>query len=468
VTPAPRRLPRALGWPVVAVVVLAALVVWGAPFRELPNYLWRPRWKVQAGALGLLPLALAAWGLARAALTGRRRPLVRVSLVYALGCLLQLGFGLAEGRGQEGIRAKLVDAGHFDFVRAAVEQRGLLEVLTRHEDLIQQGLLGRFAPSKPPGTMGFYMVFLGLADALHRSVNAADRLDFYVAVLTVAWSLLPALVVFPLFGLARRFLDVDRAVLAAALLCFCPSMILVTMHTDQVLYPLLVATTLWLAVEGFAGRRLGVSALAGVVAYVAVFCSFGLLMLFPLLASVLVALAVPDRAWRPLRAHAAAFGAAFLATGLLARLALGYDVLRRYDHAIAYHVKWKGFVFRPDDMTYCAVLNTVEFLAWFGPAAAVLLLVTWKRSLDELQARRYPAWALVALGPPAVMLLLALFGRTAGEAARLWLFLVPSCALVVAAAVGRLPEGERQPVAAGLLALQFVSAAVFKLFQDFR
>ena len=90
----------------------------------------------------------------------------KLLLLFLLGVSLQFGFAFIEERGLDAIRDRMVDTGHAEFATIAVQQDSLLYVASHYESLIESGQLGEYAPSKPPGTLLFYMVTEKLAGVL--------------------------------------------------------------------------------------------------------------------------------------------------------------------------------------------------------------------------------------------------------------------------------------------------------------
>jgi hypothetical protein len=73
----------------------------------------------------------------------------------------------------------------------------------------------------------------------------------------------------------------------------------------------------------------------------------------------------------------------------------------------------------------------------------------------------------VAAGLGLTLAGLAVLGTTAGESARLWIFLVPLVAVCAARQLHRLPEAIRSRALAAVLLLQGGTTLVIKRCQDF-
>ena len=72
-----------------------------------------------------------------------------------------------------------------------------------------------------------------------------------------------------------------------------------------------------------------------------------------------------------------------------------------------------------------------------------------------------PSLALLAL------MVLAVFGRTGPEAARIWMFMTPFVCLVAAGTLAKLPAAKARIVVPLVLGLQGVTVIMIKVFQDF-
>ena len=445
-----------------ATLAHALILALGLPlFSALPGWFW-PLAAKELRWPWLLALAGAAALLARAAWTARRTA-ARLAALLALGYALQLGFALAEGRGLAGLRDRMVVSGHARFVEMAIERQGLVETVRDYEDLVYEGALGRFAPSKPPGQLLLYMLweragswFAGDAPPQVRAARMRDQA-------TVLWPLFAAAAVVPLYFLGRRLVDERGATAAALLYAFVPAFGLVTLHTDQVFFPLFFTATLLVGVVAAARASPALGLATGVAAYLAAFCTFPLALALP------VAVAVSfDRVRR--RALAATWGAAlagFLATDLVFRLQLGYDIVERYRTATMYHAWWKGW--RPglgETLKYGAV-NLLEYVLWLGLPLALAVAARAARADRDLRRGSWSGATPLTVALLGALVVLLALGQTKGEVARLWLFLVPGFCLVAADELraGRLVRW--RGTLPWLLALQFATTLATKAFQDF-
>ena len=142
-------------------------------------------------------------------------------------------------------------------------------------------------------------------------------------------------------------------------------------------------------------------------------------------------------------------------------LGLGYDALAQFRFGMAAHQAFKFPQWGFGHTLYFGALNLVEFALWCGPALALLCAAQLHRA-----CRSWPPGTMADLLVLALAIALAglvLFGRTAAETARLWLFLLPLVAIAGARYLGEIAPGRG---AGFLLMLQLVTVLVLKKFQD--
>jgi len=383
--------------------------------------------------------------------------------------VLQFALAWTEGRGIEALRDRMVTTGHAEFAEQAVRVESPKRLVSDYERLVAGGELGRYAPSKPPGQLLLYVATDRLASAAAPQAGRGARLRRLRDFASYVWPVASLLVLLPLFRLGRLVADEGTAVLACLLYVFVPGFLLVTLHTDQAFFPLLFM--LPLAAAGEAGRRgsFGLGAAAGAAASFALFCSFGLLPVVPL-AGVLTFFMAREATPRWERRFLRSLGglvAGLLATDVAFRFALGYDAFVRFRNATAYHQAWKGgtsgFL---ADLGF-AYVNAIEFALWLGLPVAVLALTAVWSALREWRGKGSEPAAAFALTIAAAGVMLAVFGKTQGEVARLWLFLVPCLCLVAARELGRRFGRANARALALLLLLQGGTVYLMKRFMDF-
>lgn len=429
-------------------------------FQALPHWFWSLHLTPLPWGWLSAPLAALSLMVVRAVLNQPEREGRNLFLLVLLGLALQHGFAWMEGRGLEGLAGRLQESGgHGRLAQEAMAQQSLWRVLTRYEQLLESGELSPFPhATRPPGQLLFLMLAGRLAQ--WGSQEPVQRLAFFAAWI---FPLLSCLVVIPLFYLCRLLAPGPAAWVPALLYLFIPSTVLVTLHLDQCLYPpmawscaCLYAYALW---REWPAAATGV----GVLFYLALFLSFSLAAMGVVLAALHAQAGLQQRrsGWKT----AALAGAGFAGAALVFYLLFDYDLLLRYERAMAAHEYFKVVRWDAGRVLYCALLNTLEFAVWCGPAVGVLVV-------SELRKGGWRAWQgtgteVLALALVGVLAGLALFGRTAGETARLWIFLVPLVVGTAAGPLGRLEEGLRVKAVGLVVVLQLVTILVLKRFQDF-
>jgi hypothetical protein len=383
-----------------------------------------------------------------------------------------VGFALIEDRGLLALRDRLLNAGHSEFARTAASGISIHDVLHRYESLVSSGQLGPFERSKPPGTLLFYVLTERLDHALLPFGSDGERLAWLATFATFTWPVVSMLSLAPLFVVGRALADTERALWACALSIATPSFLLITMHTDQVLFPLLVNATLACGTLAGARNDLRLGFCAGILGYLTAFCSFGLLSAAPLFLTCVVLgatvrpLVGPPwllTAFRIFCGFAAGIGASWGA----ARLILGYDLQHRYKIAVNAHVAWKGWTGEAHEVAHFAWLNVFEFSIWIGLPVALLAAIGALIGLVDFTRLRRPRASLVATVLVATIAMLAWFGRTKGESARLWLFLAQPACLAASLTLQRLFPRRSRVMLAAVWLTQFVIVLDVKRFQDF-
>ncbi len=240
-----------------------------------------------------------------------------------------------------------------------------------------------------------------------------------------------------------------------------PSVELITLHTDQVLFPLLAVTVAALTFTAFTRASLGLAFGAGVAASLAMFCSFPLGL--GALLGIFAGLGARSTEWK-----VAAKIALFVLLGAVVAdrifaWCLGYDFMLRYERSVAHHVAWRGWNGRLIEYVHYALLGLGEFGLWLGVPVTLLAA----SQVGGLRSTRDAA-SFFATGLGLVLLALAVFGKTKGEVARLWLFLVPFACAAAANALSRFSSEPRyRAVVGAVFALEAAVLLATKRFQDF-
>ena len=431
-------------------------------FQVLPHWFWALAPKPLPWGWLLAPLALLAWGVLKAVFRAPQRTGRNLLLLVGLGFCLQHGFALAEGRGLDALRDRLLKTGHADFVHQALAQGSARPILANYDKLLESGELPRFPhATKPPGALLFFRAVAGAGEALLGPASPARFAGW------AAW-LLPLLAyaaVVPLFFLSRLAMPLPQAWVPAALFPLVPATALIALHADQFLNPLLGLIFTYCCVRALSTGSGWWGAAAGLAFYLATFVSFALVALGPLVAVLGAAALLEHGRWPSVVRGAAWMAAGFvLAYGVL-HLVFGYSAWYRFDRAIAVHQAWKVGAWSGGTRFYFAFLNLVEFFLWCGIPLALLAAADMWQGIRR--QRRWTVGLGLSRGLLLILLLLGATGKTAAESGRLWLFLVPLILLAAGRQVHRL-AGQQLGRATMLVALlQFIAMAVLKCRQDF-
>jgi len=439
------------------------LFAWRVPvFEALPGWFWPLRPKRPPGAWLVLPLTVVGGLAAAAAVRAQVRARLALALLIAGGYLAHHGLALTEGRGA--LAARMTGTGHAVFARTAVAGPDTWSVMTRYDRLLADGELpGYFHSTKPPGLQAW----MNLTAAASRWLwPGADRMAAVARLAAIVFPLLGVLTLVPLYGLAGLLLPRRDALVAAVLLPLVPSLALIQLHADQYMNPLLGTSFAYLCCRGLERREPFIAAAAGAVLVLGLWFSFAVGALAPL--ALLAAWGAARRhGW-----HAALSGLAALAAGAVlaygaGRLALGYDALARGRQAMAAHRLAKGAAGGPGDRVYFAGLDLLEFAVWCGPPFVLLVGAELWRVVRRQAWRAPTPLDALSLSLGAILAMLALGSGTAGETARLWLFLTPLAAVSAARTLGRLAPGHRRAAVGLVAALQWGTVLALKFFQDF-
>ena len=447
---------------------------WAVLVFHIPLIHQLPRWRwffiaKPAGPLWLIVLLIGALaGLVYLVTRVPGRYGAKILALIAIGYALQMGFALLEGRGIDAIRDRISWLGHAEFATEAVEWDAW-EAVSDYERLVQAGEFGGYAKSKPPGHLLLYIVSERVANLVNPQTTFQSRLEWFRTFASFVWPLLSYLVLVPLFCLLRDLMDEQRALEACALYLLIPSVNLITMHTDQVFFPLLFVTGLCLVAMGCRKQRTLWALAGGACVYLAVFCSFGLAPVIPMAAVLCWTLSRQSGRfeWRGFAKGVGGMFAGALVSGVAASVVLGYDIWLRYQHAIVYHAEWQDWEPTAAVFFYWGTMSLIEYALLVGVPVTLASLWRLRRSLGELRLRRQGGLAGRSLGVAALLVFLALFGRVASESARLWLFLVP-CLCAMAASESHADRDLRASGGFVLLAvLQWVTVYLTKVHQDF-
>ena len=439
---------------------------------KIPGWFFKLREK-PAGPLWLVAaLAAVPFAIVHRVLAIRGRHAARLVALVLLGGAMQHGFALLEGRGLDGMRDRIVHTGHADFARAAAAEPSVLGVIVGYDEKLFEGSLGVYANSKPPGQLVLYMVFERLSRPFASGAAPEERLAAFQTFAALVWPFVSYLVIVPLFLLGRSFTSDENAMLASALYLFVPSVSLITLHADQVFFPLFTVFCVWLATLAFERRSLPLAIASGVAVYLAGFCTFPLFLVLPIAGATTLSLALGsrtgERGLKPLWITWGCILGAMVVTDIAFRIAFDYDLVQRYRDATAFHGQWRRqFVPSPRAYFNYAFMGTLEYVVWLGVPLAWLVAHHFRRSISAVLLGAPSGIALPSSILLALFAALALFGETKVETARLWMFTVPFCCLLAADEIARRYPDDRRRIVWWVIPLQWLTVYLTKIHQDF-
>lgn len=392
-------------------------------------------------------------------------------LLILLGYTIQMGFGLMEKQGIDGIRSRMVHTGHAEFAKIASNETNMLKIATQYEKFLEENKSLRFPKTKPPGQLLFYMFTQKISNLIAPQVTPMGRYIRLVTFASYTYPLLTYLAIIPLFYFCRLFIKKRFAILPCILYLFVPSVTLVTLHLDQVLYPALFMLCLYLVIYSCYKNSLLFFMLSGALVYLSLYISFSLLPCIPL--ALMFAATYyfysnqrKNKLTRYLKVLAG-FIAGMVILTITFKLLLNYDPFVRYQNATAYHQAWKAWEPGLTDTVLFAFLNYVEYACWIGLPMMVFYLTNASRAIGEIVKRQFSVMNLLSLSSLVIFVLLGFFGKTKGEVHRLWLFMVPLVCVFVCYELSHRFKHRLEWMLGFLLTMQFITTLLIKRYQDF-
>jgi hypothetical protein len=458
-------------WLVAGLIAAAGLwvvLLAGIPaLQRLPYWFWPLHltplpfgWVILPGMLAVLAAA-AVWVFKHP-----ERFWVNTAILMAAALVMQLGWVWMEGRGMIPLQERLLTSGHSGFLRQAVEETAIGMSVREYTSRWLTGDMVAAYPmsTKPPGQLAVYQA-LALAGQWLARGSGADPLTTTARLAAWWMPILACLVILPLNGISRRCFSSGWIFLPALVMATFPAFMLVQVHLDQALYPLLVMAPLWLGLEAWQRHRFGWLALVGGLVYLAGFVSFSLWAGGVLLTGVLILLTLFERSgWKQLILAGALLAGGFGAAYLLVWVTTGYDAWTAYQLAVGNHAGWKVTAWPWFAVGYAGLLNFVEWAVWMGPMAGAALVAETRHGLFRGGSHALLRSLTVALA--GVVIWLAFGTETMGETARLWLFLLPTTSLVITGMAKRAFANQPANLAVIIL-VQVLTTLFIKLFMDF-
>lgn len=358
-------------------------------------------------------------------------------------------------------------SGHQGFFKAAVANPNIFDTLHNYEILMDSGNITYYAKSKPPGQLLFFSVTANLSDLIWPTKDPALKLENAGNLARFSWPLLAFILLIPFYSLTRLLADENVALLACALIILFPAMQLITLYTDQCLFPLLGVSMAWATAFSYKSRIYYAAAiLTGIGIYLALYFTFALLALAPICLAVLW---IVHTKYEFKIKRLITFGLLMLmgigVAALTFYIWLNYDPFIRYEKAILNHIYQKGFVAGLCTQSIYGKLNLVEFTFWSGAAVTVVFLYSLVIDQSYRIARLEPI-GFFTLSIVIVIITLAYFGKTLGEVARLWIFILPFIAISISYFIEN-RVWRKQIFLMILIPIQFFTILFFKLYMDF-
>ena len=378
--------------------------------------------------LNYIYFALACLLIATGAALSKAKTIVKLFLILLTGVIIHYAFGLAKGN-IDYIKDRMIHTGHASYIGLAINTENVPGFIQNYETASNNGSMGSYAPTKPPGTALIYIVYDRLASALNG--ESKQRAEKLINLATYTWPLISYIPVILIFIFGRKIIGDQNAIIASLLYVTIPSVNLINLHTDQTFYPSLGLLSGILLLNSVRVRLLTQAFLAGCIFFLATFLSFGMA---PLMILFFGAIFLTNPVVLSLKIMAV-FLSGFLLAWLPLYLFFDYNHYSRYLSAITYHQNSKGWEGTWDVFFAANITNIVEYLIWIGLPISTLLvysmLTFWRK--EKRLNRLYVAMAISLM---ATFLFLLIFGKTKSETARLWMYLNPFvciyCACVIA------------------------------------
>jgi len=363
------------------------------------------------------------------------RPWLSISLAVTLFFLLQIGYGFVVGEGFESIRLKYAKAAVSEELQTVCQAReSWLESVRNYDTLYGENF---WMGTKPPGFFSFYAITRAVVGWFRPAVLTDSRACFITLTKNFAYFLpfFATLLLIPLYFI-QKHLTAPRPspYLSALMYISAPSVILMTLLTDQFLFPFLFTLYLLILTLMITRQSRLYALLAGGVAYLLAFVSFSLLPIFGLTLIWLGVDAWINRQTRSLKRVAlllAAFAGGLLLAFLVLWFLTGYDPLIRYQLAFQKHREIKQFEFSVPRILEYIFLNQIDFMLWTGFGLLFLFYLASIRSCKAFFQQTASTYDGFRIAFFLTFLLLNLAGQTRSEVGRLWVFLLPGFALAV-------------------------------------
>jgi hypothetical protein len=404
-------------------------------------------------------------------------------VLMLVGVMLQLGFGLVDGKGMEAIRLKYALSHHRSYALIATDEDVTpMQVVREYEARFGYKM---FPSTKPPGVLMLYVSLGKLVDRLDPQPTSMARFLALTRFMAYVFPCLAFLIVPAIYAFGQILGAGQDAILPGMLYVFLPNVILIPLFLDQVMYPLLFMAGVLFMLLVLRKHSFWTAFLVGAYFYFALFFSFSMLPMLPLF---LVLIGMDYLTFRSQRSLAEPLKTLIgLAAGVLVsyfayRWFLNYDFFVRYETAMRV-VRNFDFILRvgkPPPETFSTVtirpnlgqiwgamrLNNIELAAAVGFPIFLLFICGAVRVLARLMRRR-GAWREAAMAAFFLTYVaLNLYGQVQGEVSRLWIFWTPMFVIFASYEIVALfPRHTRMVLL--LVVVQLITIFLTFQFQDF-
>ncbi len=395
----------------------------------------------------------------------------KLIVIFIAGAALQFAFSFAKNQGIEGLRARILESGHAEFAVAACQEKlTFSKVISDYENITQVNQY-EFLPSKPPGTFLFYIANRHIADNIFPTGwDCINKLTLFASII---WPLLTYLVIFCIFILSTRYIGKETALNACLLFICTPSITLITLHTDQVIYPAIGAMPFLLITLAFQKRSFLIACLSGVFYYIAIFFSFGLTIMgvfFLIPFGIYLKQSFSKNLRSALLLLFSTIAGALICLALMQTI-FNYDIYTRYTHAMQHHLSWKGWENTLQVFLDANTTNLIEYATWISLPVSLIFVYGSIKSLYKICRHKKTYPIIIFNGVLIFAFILLLFiGKTKAETARLWLFLLPYICIVVAYTIKNMRStftDKNKFILIYILLLELISTSLILRYQDF-
>jgi hypothetical protein len=403
-------------------------------------------------------------------------------IIFALGWVVQVGFGVIEGQGFESLRLKYATSLHRSHaLKASADDISLLATVREYEDLYGGTM---FQSTKPPGTLLIYIMTRYISDWITPQSTPEGRFLVLTTFEAYVFPFISFVVVFVIYQFSKELLPEEDRLLPGILYILLPNVILLTLFLDQVLYPLLFISGAYIVIKMVEKRTFQLAVLSGALIYLCAFFTFSLLPLIPFAFLYIGIDFLTNRPDRRVLNSLSLFLGILVGLGLMFVIfyyALDYNAFTRYQGAMKVvrnfdfllrvdaprgaELPNTGFLLPPRYILSAFTLNNVEFASAVGFPIYLLFIVQGVATLSAFVKRKTTRQYGILASFLATFLAMNIFAPIQGEAARLWIFWTPMIVLFAGSSVAALFKPHNRMIYL-LVFLQLTTIYLTFKFQD--